>query len=230
VRLWLASLLLVAGCTCRDDAPPPIDATSCADLGVHAGEATFYDADGSGSCSFAASPDDLLVAAINGEDWDGSAPCGACVLVKGPSGTVVARIVDKCPGCADGDLDLSAEAFARIAEPKRGRVPIRWRFVGCDVGGPVRYRFKDGSNAHWTAFQVRNHRHGIASVEARPASGDWRTIRRESYNYFVTPKGLGDGPIGVRVTDVHGQMIEDEGITPGDATEVAGSAQFPECE
>lgn len=226
----VVALLFAAGCKCRDDKPRPLDATSCARLGDRTGEATFYDADGSGSCSFGASPEDLLVAAINGADWTGSAHCGACVEVEGPAGTVVVRIVDKCPGCADGDLDLGREAFAEIADPERGRVPIQWRFVGCDVDGPLRYRFKDGSNPHWTAFQVRNHRHGIASVEARPARGEWRTIPRESYNYFVTAKGLGEGPIAIRITDVHGQTIEDDGITPGDATEVASAAQLPECE
>lgn len=227
--LWLAPVLIAAGCKCSDD-KPPLDATSCARLGDHTGEATFYDADGSGSCSFGASPDDLLVAAINGADWTGSAHCGACVEVEGPAGTVVVRIVDKCPGCAEGDLDLSREAFAVIADPELGRVPIRWAPVGCDVEGPVRYRFKDGSNPHWTAFQVRNHRHGIATVEARRAGGEWRSIGREPYNYFVTPKGLGAGPIAIRITDVHGQTIEDDGITPGDATEVASAAQLPECE
>lgn len=226
----LAPLLFAAGCKCRDDKPRPLDATACARLGDHTGEATFYDADGSGSCSFEKSPDDLMVAALNGDDWDGSARCGACALVFGPAGKVVVRIVDKCPGCEKGDLDLSREAFAVIADPKLGRVPIRWALVGCDVDGPVRYRFKDGSSPHWTAFQVRNHRHRIASIEARPAGGEWRPIRRELYNYFVTPKGLGEGPIAIRITDVHGQTIEDEGITPGDATEVAGASQLPECE
>jgi expansin len=225
----LVPLLIAAGCRCGDAKRPP-DATSCARLGDHAGEATYYDADGSGSCSFGKSPDDLMVAALNGADWDGSAMCGACALVFGPGGKVVVRIVDKCPGCDKGDLDLSREAFAVIADPKLGRVPIRWSPIGCDVTGPVRYRFKDGSNPHWTAFQVRNHRHGIATIEARPDGGEWRTIGRESYNYFVTPKGLGEGPIAIRITDVHGQTIEDEGITPGDATEVAGAAQLPECE
>ena len=227
----LGCLLVAAGCNCSGgDAALLPDAGACADLGERSGEATFYDADGSGNCSFEASPDDLMVAAINGAEWDGSAPCGACAEVAGPAGTAVVRIVDQCPGCAAGDLDLSREAFAAIADPAQGRVPITWRFVGCEVEGAIRYRFKEGSNPFWTAFQVRNHRHGIAEVAARPAGGEWRTVPRESYNYFVSAKGLGEGPISVRITDVHGQVVEDEAIPPGDAIEVAGASQLPECE
>jgi len=226
----LGPLLFAAGCGCSGGSSRPPDATSCADADEHGGEATYYDADGSGNCSFEASPGDLMVAAINEADWNGSAACGACVEVDGPDGSVVVRIVDRCPGCPDDHLDLSREAFATIADPKAGRVPITWRFVACDVDGPVRYRFKEGSNPFWTALQVRNHRHAIAGLEARPAGGEWRSVPRESYNYFVSASGLGEGPLSLRITDVNGQVIEDEGIPPGDATEVAGAAQLPECE
>jgi expansin (peptidoglycan-binding protein) len=44
---------------------------------------------------------------------------------------VVVRIVDLCPGCGLGDLDLSMTAFAKIAPLSRGRVPITWHFVPC---------------------------------------------------------------------------------------------------
>jgi expansin (peptidoglycan-binding protein) len=44
-------------------------------------------------------------------------------------------------------------------------VPIRWQYVPCDVGGPVVYRFKDGSNQWWTAVQLRNVRHAVSALE-----------------------------------------------------------------
>src|SRR5687768_12061183 len=57
----------------------------------HAGDATYYDADGSGNCGFEASPGDLLVAAINTADYAGAVACGACIAVDGPAGSVTVR-------------------------------------------------------------------------------------------------------------------------------------------
>ena len=118
------------------------------------GEATYYAADGSGACLFDPSPDDLMVAAINAPDWAGSSWCGACARIDGPMGTVTVRIVDLCPGCASGDLDLSPDAFEQIAPLEQGRVAIDWTFVSCNVSGPIQYRYKDGTNPWWTAVQV----------------------------------------------------------------------------
>lgn len=93
------------------------------------GEATYYDANGTGACGFPASSD-FMVAAINDEQYS-KANCGKCVSVTGPRGTAVVRIVDKCPGCDSGDLDLSETAFGKVARLADGRVKITWRFVPC---------------------------------------------------------------------------------------------------
>jgi expansin (peptidoglycan-binding protein) len=93
------------------------------------GEATYYDANGTGACGFAASTD-FMVAAINDEQYS-KANCGRCIEVTGPLGKVVVRIVDKCPGCSHGDVDLSQTAFGKIAKLADGRVDITWHFVGC---------------------------------------------------------------------------------------------------
>jgi expansin (peptidoglycan-binding protein) len=227
----IVPFLFAAGCGCNGGSSPiGGDPLPCGDQPGHDGEGTYYDADGSGACSFDPSPGDLMVAAANPTDFAGSSACGACAAIDGPDGSVTVRIVDLCPGCAAGDLDLSVEAFTQIADQAAGRVPIHWTFVPCDVDGPMRYRWKEGSNPFWGAFQVRNHRHEIATVEARPAGGAWTEIARESYNYFVDPAGFGEGAIDVRVSDVYGHVVEDLGVAQGDATEVAGAAQLPACE
>src|SRR5688572_17826399 len=59
---------------------------------VHTGEATYYGADGSGNCSFAAAPGDPLVAAMNDADYAASAACGACVEIDGPDASITVRI------------------------------------------------------------------------------------------------------------------------------------------
>lgn len=208
--------------------PPPPGPT--VPLGTdQTGEATYYDADGSGNCSFDKSPQDLMVAALNTTDYAGSAACGACLEVDGPNGKVVVRVVDRCPGCAKGDVDLSQSAFAKVAPLSRGRVPITWRIVRCGVTGPIAYRIKEGSSKFYTALQVRNHRVPIAKLEYQRA-GAYVDIPRLNYNFFVVDKGVGDQPNGlkVRVTASNGAVLEDTlpgTITP--ATTVQGKAQFP---
>src|SRR3972149_2518116 len=51
---------------------------------IHQGIATYYNATGAGACSFDPSPADLMVAAMNAEEYDNSAVCGAYVHVIGP--------------------------------------------------------------------------------------------------------------------------------------------------
>src|SRR4051812_23385927 len=65
---------------------------------LHTGQATYYNgADGSGNCSFDATPSDLMIAAMNHVDYAASAICGAYVEISGPKGLVTVRIVDQCP-------------------------------------------------------------------------------------------------------------------------------------
>ncbi|CAF1472846.1 unnamed protein product, partial [Rotaria sordida] len=40
--------------------------------------------------------------------------CNKQIYVNGPHGTATVRVVDRCPGCAYGALDLSPAAFKRI--------------------------------------------------------------------------------------------------------------------
>jgi expansin len=211
-------------------APAPSDATTPDDAALSAPEqgiATYYDADGTGNCSFDASPDDLMVAAMDTPEYENSAVCGECVRIVGPMATITVRIVDSCPTCEVGHLDLSQEAFSQIAPISEGRVPITWHVVPCDVIGPIAYRFKEGSSQYWTAIQVRNIRLPVATLEWLNA-GSYASIPRESYNYFVVASGVGTtGPFQVRVTSSTGEQLVDTlpGVMAG--VVVNGAAQFP---
>jgi expansin (peptidoglycan-binding protein) len=198
---------------------------------ISAGEATYYTfADGTGNCLFDATPFDLMIGAMNDTDYANSAVCGECVSLTGPDGTIMIRIVDRCPECAVGDIDLSPEAFSLIADLSRGRVPITWHVVPCDVTGPIEYHFKDGSNQWWTAVQIRNHRHAIAGLEYLDGQGTFVPVNRVQYNYFVEPAGMGPGPYTFRVTDIYGHVLVDSGVPHIENGSVAGHAQFPECD
>jgi expansin (peptidoglycan-binding protein) len=219
---------LALGCAKKPAPAPCLPSTA-----PRTGKATYYDATGSGSCSFPtfAPGDDRMVVALNGPDWSRAAWCGGCLAVDGPAGSVVVRVVDKCPGCASGDLDLSREAFAAIADPRRGRVPVTWREAPCPGDGPIRYRIKERSNAWWLGIQVENHRYPIAKLEAMTEGGAWRELGRGEYNYFTASgeRRLGAGPFTLRVTDTRGHALVDEGVALAAGAVVAGAAQFPRC-
>lgn len=194
---------------------------------IHQGIATYYDANGDGACMFGPLPGDLMMSAMNAEEYDNAAVCGAYLFVTGPAGTVTVRIVDLCPECTAGHLDLSREAFAQIAALPLGRVPITFQLISPAISGPIAYHFKDGSNQWWTAVQIRNHRNPIARLEYFNGS-QWMAVPRTSYNYFVqTNPGMGPGPYSFRVTDYYGNQLSDSGIPHIENGTVNGAAQFP---
>jgi expansin len=225
----LAALTLLLAAGCGGGGGGPI--TCAADDQLHTGEATYYTfADGTGNCGFDATPDDLMIGAMNHTDYAASAVCGACVLLTGPNASITIRIVDQCPECPAGNIDLSPEAFEQIAALEAGRVPISWQYVSCTVSGPIVFHWKDGSNQWWTAVQVRNHVNRVATFEYLDESGAWRDVPRVDYNYFVADWGMGPGPYTLRVTDVYGNALEDPGIPHVEAGDAPGSGQFPACD
>ena len=220
-----------------DDVALPPDAIIDGEIGgactaapaAESGDGTYYNADGSGNCSFDASPNDLLVAAMNKPDYGTAVWCGACLQVDGPNGTsVIVRVVDSCPGCAHGALDLSETAFMMLSPLSAGRIPIIWHEVACNVGGPIGYHFKMGDTKFYTPIQIRNARYPIAKLEVMQG-GAYADIPRVDYNYFVPAAGLGTGPFALRTTDQRGHVVEDANIALGDGVTRDGAAQFPVC-
>lgn len=203
--------------------PPPATVLSGE---VVQGIATYYDtADGSGNCGFDPTPNDLDVAAFDSADYAGSATCGECVKITGPKGTVTVRIVDSCPDCEQHHLDLAPSAFDKIADRSAGRVTITYQAVACAVTGNLAYHYKDGSNAYWTAIQVRNHRVPVAKLEIMKA-GAYVDVKREDYNYFVDANGAGSGPVKVRVTSSEGTSVEDTIPAVAADTTFGGASQL----
>ncbi|MGQ4375503.1 expansin EXLX1 family cellulose-binding protein [Streptomyces sp. SAS_267] len=183
------------------------------------GVATTYDAGtGDGACSYGPS-DDLMTAAMNHTDYETSKACGAYVLVRAAGGaTVTVRITNECPaGCAPGQLDLSAQAFARLANPAAGRIPITWKLLSPGGSGTLSLRYKTGSSRYWCALQVIGHRNPVARLELR-VGGGWRRLPRTDYNYFLAEDGGGCGGT-IRITDIYGERLTVDGVAlrPGTA-------------
>jgi expansin (peptidoglycan-binding protein) len=170
------------------------------------GVATFYGSDGGGACSYDPSPDPLT-AAMNVADYEGSAACGAYVLVKAANGaSVTVRITNLCPApCRVGQLDLSAEAFAMLAAPNLGEIPITWTLVSPAIPKTISVRYKTGSSQYWCGIQVIDHRNPVARLEVQ-SGGQWRQLPRAEYNYFLAENGSGCGG-AIAVTDLYGQRL-----------------------
>ncbi len=244
-RSAFAGLMLVLGCSQSEFGADGGEQGACVQGEARTGGATYYAADGSGNCSFDPSGESpLLVAALSDADYDGARACGSCVRVDGPEGSVDVRIVDRCPGCSAGDIDLSPDAFERIAPLSAGRVDATWREIPCEGQGGMRLHFKDGSNPWWTAIRVDRHRHAIDAIAYRPSlsalagrgwqarlrdATAWTGMPRELYNYFVEGDGVGEGPIDVRILDVHGHELVVHDVMPDDDVEIDTGEQLPSC-
>ncbi len=227
-------MLIAAGC--GSNTAMPDDGSIASDTGSstgscsaapdgESGDGTYYNADGTGNCSFDASPNDLMIAAMNEPDYGDAVWCGACLAVTGPMGnTITVRIVDSCPGCSHGDLDLSETAFGMLSPLSAGRISISWHEVPCDVTGPIAYNFQSGASQYYAAIQIRNSRYPIATI----ASGS-DELAPQTYNYFVAANGLGVGPYDLRVTDMRGQVLDDAGIALANGATENGSGQFAMC-
>lgn len=176
------------------------------------GVATAYEAgDGNGACLFGPS-DDLMIAAMNHTDYESARACGAYVRVRAANGaSITVRIVNECPlPCEPGQLDLSQQAFAKLADLSVGRIPITWKLLSPAESGTISIRYKGGSSQWWCGIQAIGHRNPVAALEVRTANG-WRKLQRTDYNYFLAEDGNGCGR-AIRITDIYGERLTIDGI------------------
>ena len=201
------------------------DATCKPDAMAHMGEGTYYTfADGGGNCGFPPTPNDLLVGAMNHTDFAASAVCGSCVNLTGPKGTIKIRIVESVPRMQTGRHRSLADGVRSHGRARAwAREEINWHYISCQSMGPVIYHFKDGSNAFWTAVQMRNHRYAGQVVRLQSEGRLVKDVPRLDYNYFVDAGGMGPGPYTFRVTDVYNHVIEDTGIALKDNADSPGA-------
>ncbi|MEV7230277.1 expansin EXLX1 family cellulose-binding protein [Polymorphospora sp. NPDC051019] len=178
------------------------------------GKATFYDSNGGGgNCSHVGPPATRMYVALGPTEYDDAAACGSYLDVTGPKGKVRVMVMDQCPECPPGHIDLSRQAFAKIADPVQGVVPVTYRrVVDPALPGPLAFRIKDGASQWWFAVLVTNHGNPLNKVEARPPGGGWKSAVRQDYNYWIIEGGLGPGPYTIRVTDDRGRQAVAEGI------------------
>ncbi|KAG1219022.1 hypothetical protein G6F35_007837 [Rhizopus arrhizus] len=53
--------------------------------------------------------------------------CGKTIKITGPAGTATAKIMDACPECSKGDLDLTPSLFKKVVgDMNKGVGSITW--------------------------------------------------------------------------------------------------------
>jgi expansin len=179
------------------------------------GEATHYVLQaGAGNCSYPSPPASQLFVALSPAEYDSAAACGSYVQVTGPDGSVTAEVIDQCPPCQAGHVDLSEQAFARIAPLAAGLVPVTYHTVtDPPLPAPLSLLVKDGSSAYWLALLPIGAGNPVTSVRVSSAARGGQELSRASYGYWLAPSGMGAGPFTVQLTDSAGHQATVTGVT-----------------
>lgn len=213
------------------------------------GRGTFYDAanpsGGKGASGYDVPVQSELekIVAINNVQWNGSEASGAFLEVSGPkqrdgATPIIVQVVDYLYERADG-LDLSAEAFAEIADPIDGIINIEYKLVGPADDYVTAYGYSIGqgivvegipeTNPYYAAVRLNNHRYPIESVELITNEGNLIDLNRESDNRFVLNGNYPlNGAQDLLVTDIFGQQVtlNDVDITNGSSADIVTGEQF----
>lgn len=190
-----------------------------------------------GNCGIFVDEEDFYHCAMNHEQYDESMTCGACVHVIGPIGEIDLKIVDRCPECKHGDIDLSTDAFIKIAKLEDGRVPIKWCFIPCRESGGIRVKYEPGMSQFYFKMAIYDHLYAIDMLEYQKKDGSWEEIKRTDYNYFVENAGIDEdkskiGPYTFRITATTGESLIIKDVEYKEGGEVETGVQFSltECD
>jgi expansin len=179
------------------------------------GIATYFDLEGTlGNCSYPSPPaNDLFVALSVSSEYTSGASCGTYIDVTGPKGKVRVKVIDSCPPCKAGHIDLSLTAFKKIGVQKDGIIKVKYRTVANPaVPGPLSVRVKEGSSRYWLSVLIDNHGNQLKSVKVAGPGGSYKSASREDWNYWTLPSGAGSGPFKIKIADVYGHTATLAGI------------------
>jgi expansin (peptidoglycan-binding protein) len=203
------------------------DAPAAAAGGSVTGIATHYVLQSLPNCSYPNPPADQLFVALSPAEYASAGGCGGYLEVTGPDGSVRVKVIDQCPECATGHIDLSEPAFAKLAPLAAGLINVHYTYLADPaLPGPISIEVKDGSSQYWLALLADNTGNPLTSVQVRTSSG-WQSLQRASYNYWIAQSGAGSGPFTVRLTDNQGNVATVSGISlsPG-STQVTGTYMY----
>lgn len=120
----------------------------------------------------------------------------------------LAQIVDECPECAQGHLDLFEDGFLELGTASEGIIDISYEVVSCGITSPLILHNKSGTSAYWFSMQVVNANGAVDSLEVSTDGGStWQSTTRASYNFFENSSGFGTDTVSVRVTGASGTTV-----------------------
>jgi expansin (peptidoglycan-binding protein) len=160
-----------------------------------------------GNCSLSAPADDLFVA-LPPPEYAAGAACGSYLEVTGPRGSVRVKVIDQCPECGAGHIDMSQAAFSRIGVLSQGIIPVTYQtVVDPSLPGPLTVRVKEGSSQYWLALRLDNHGNALTRVQVTGPSGGAHVLTPTDYGYWLAASGAGPGPFRVQATDDQGHTV-----------------------
>ena len=215
---------------------------------TYTGKGTYYGATGAGNAGYDVVQVDQLgrITALNRQQWNNSEGSGAFFEVsgsyqrEGKADPITVMVVDQMPD-RDNGLDLSAEAFARVADPIAGVVDLQYQLVSPadNFVTPYGHKIGDGiivdrlveSNPYWPALRLTNHRNPVQGVALITDSGETVSLERKPHNIFVLEQGIGGPLTGNQdfiTTDIFGQQVKlnDINITAGNGDDIMTGQQF----
>ncbi|KAL7621092.1 hypothetical protein AAE478_008405 [Parahypoxylon ruwenzoriense] len=100
---------------------------------AYSGDMTYY-TPGLGACGKYNKESDRIVALAPQQYGYDANPnnakvCGKKISIHYQGKTATATVVDKCPGCASGSIDVSPAVFRQLASLDKGRVKVSWGFA-----------------------------------------------------------------------------------------------------
>ncbi|KAF9265869.1 hypothetical protein L218DRAFT_997246 [Marasmius fiardii PR-910] len=127
-----AALFLLAAFFCTVlAAPAPANATtddSPVERSQFWGRGTWFYV-GLGNCGWNSVDTDWVVALATYSTYDGGSHCGRNVRVTANGVTREGTVVDSCPSCGSGDLDMSPSFFQQFAGLDVGVLAVSWDFA-----------------------------------------------------------------------------------------------------
>ncbi|KAI1428281.1 carbohydrate-binding module family 63 protein [Xylaria sp. FL1777] len=194
------------------------------------GKSTFYGGNlNGGTCSFTTYtlPSGIYGTAFSGSAWDSAEHCGACLEVTANGKSITVMIVDECPECDEGHLDLFQNAFQVLSPSSTDILSTSYTFVECPISSPLILHNKSGTSAYWFSMQVVNANEAVSKLEVSTDGGStWKSTTRQNYNFFENSSGFGTDTVTVRVTSESGSTVVVKNVSVASDSQVTAGSNF----
>ncbi|KAH9905382.1 RlpA-like double-psi beta-barrel-protein domain-containing protein-containing protein [Xylariomycetidae sp. FL2044] len=91
------------------------------------GDITYYEP-GLGACGWTNSDSEHVVALSPAQFAADPDVCGKSISIQKDGKTASAQVVDKCPSCAAGSIDVSSTVFESLVDLSVGRTTVTWSY------------------------------------------------------------------------------------------------------